>query len=194
MIRIIAAIFTLIISIQYSLAQSVMVKTNMLYAGATLTPNVGAEIRLGNKSTLDIGGAYNPWNLKGSEDNNKKFVHWMSQVEYRYWLCRSFDGHFLGAYILASQYNISQKNIDFIMGRNSQKYRYQGYGLGVGTSYGYQWLITKNWSLEANLGIGLAFMDYDKYECSQCGKHDDKVQKVHIGLTRLGINLIYFIK
>ena len=171
-----------------------MVKTNMLYAGASFTPNIGAEIRLGNRSTLDIGGAYNPWNLRGSADNNKKFVHWMAQAEYRYWSCQSFDGHFFGAYILASQYNISQKNLDFIFGRNSKKYRFEGYVLGIGTSYGYQWLLSKNWSLEANLGIGIALLDYDKYECLQCGKHEDKVQMMYLGLTRLGINLIYFIK
>ena len=196
MIRIITAIlsFILTMSIQNVPAQSAMVKTNAIYAGATLTPNIGVEIRLGDKSTLDIGGGYNPWYLKGSMDSNKKFVHWISQAEFRYWLCQSFDRHFLGVHLLASEYNISQKKLDFIFGADSQKYRFQGYGLGAGISYGYQWLLSRNWSLEANLGIGAVFMDYDKYECRQCGEHENSVQMVHVGLTRLGINIIYFIK
>ena len=194
MIRIILTIIAFTISIQYTSAQSVMAKANLLYAGSTLTPNIGAEIRLGNRSTLDIVGAYNPWNLRGNEDNNKKFVHWMTQAEFRYWTCQSFDGHFIGAHLLASQYNISQKNLDFIIGRNSKKYRYQGYGWGGGISYGYQWLLSKNWSLETNIGIGIALLDYDKYECRQCGKQESNEQMIYWGTTKFGINLLYFIK
>ena len=171
-----------------------MVKTNLLYAGATYTPNLGAEIRLSDKNTLDIGVAYNPWNLKGSTDNNEKFVHWMAQAEFRHWPCRSFDGHFVGAHVFASQYNISRKRLDFILGNDSRKYRYQGYGLGAGASYGYQWLLSKNWSLEVNIAIGIAFLNHDKYECRQCGNQESTERLIYWGPSRLGLNLIYFIR
>ncbi len=51
-------------------AQSVGIKTNVLY-GATTTPNLGLEVVLGKKTTLDIAGGYNPWLLSNKEDNKK---------------------------------------------------------------------------------------------------------------------------
>ena len=194
MVRIIIIVFALAVSAWHTSAQSVMLKTNLLYTGATLTPNLGAEIRLGDRTTLDFWGSYNPWNLEGRNESNKKLVHWMSQVELRYWPCRSFDGHFFGLHLLTSQYNIGQKNLDFILGNESEKYRFQGYGLGGGISYGYQWLLSKNWSLSANVGIGLAFLNHERYESRHGGKLKDKENMTYIGPTRLGINLIYFIK
>ncbi|MEG1935625.1 MAG: DUF3575 domain-containing protein, partial [Rikenellaceae bacterium] len=46
-------------------AQSVAIKTNLLYGAAAYTPNLGLEIGLGRKTTLDISGGYNPWNRDG---------------------------------------------------------------------------------------------------------------------------------
>ena len=181
-------------SVRYTSAQNLMMKTDLMYAAATLTPNLGAEMRLGDKSTLDIKGSYHPWNLQGSADNNKKLVHWKAQVEYRFWSCRNFDGHFFGVHVLAAQYNIGQRNLDSMFGMDSEKYRFQGYGLGTGISYGYQWLIGKNWSLEANAGIGAAFLKHDKYEYRKCGERKDSERLIYWGPTVLGINLIYSIK
>ena len=192
--KVFLSIFVLTIIFQHVSAQDIMLKTNLLYAGATFTPNIGAEIRLNNRYTLDLRGAYNPWNLKGDQDNNRKLVHWMAQAELRYWTCRSFDGHFFGVHLLASQYNVGQRKLDFLFGKDSKDYRFQGYALGAGVSYGYQWLLGKNWSLEATIGIGAAYMDHDKYECQTCGKLEDTVQRLYIGPTRLGLNLIYFIR
>ncbi|MDR2039997.1 MAG: DUF3575 domain-containing protein [Bacteroidales bacterium] len=192
--RILLVIFVLTTTIHCISAQDMMLKTNLLYAGATFTPNIGAEIRLNSNFTLDLNGAYNPWNLKGSAESNKKLVHWMAQAELRYYTCRSFDGHFFGVHLLASQYNIIQRNLDFILGNDSEKYRFQGYGIGAGLSYGYQWVLSKNWSLEATVGIGAMYLDFDKYECRTCGKQEGSETKIYLGPTRLGINLIYYIR
>ena len=194
MIRILVGILALTISVRNSSAQSLMMKSNLLYAGATLTPNLGAEIRLGDGSTLDIKSAYNPWNKKVKTSDHKKFVHWMTQAELRYWPCRSFAGHFLGIHLIASQYDINQMNIDFIMGHDSEKYRFRGYGFGAGISYGYQWLLGKNWSIEANVGIGSALLNLNRYEYDQYGDSEYPERKTYWGPTRFGINLMYFIK
>ena len=58
----------------------------------TTTINLGAEVRLAPKWTLDLSGNYNAWSFK----NDKKWKHWMAQPEARYWLCEAFNGHFLG--------------------------------------------------------------------------------------------------
>ena len=76
----IRSIFTLLILtllVSYSRAQDIAIKTNLLYGGYTYTPNLSLEIGLGKRSTLDLGGGYNPWNLDGTAENNKKLVHWL---------------------------------------------------------------------------------------------------------------------
>ena len=74
-------------------AQNVAVKTNALY-WLTTTPNLGVEVALGNKVTLDVSGAYNPWTFK----DDKKMRFWLVQPEVRYWFCEKFEGHYIGVH------------------------------------------------------------------------------------------------
>ena len=90
-------------------AQKIAVKTNLLY-DVTTTLNLGAEVRLAPKWTLDLSGNYNPFNL----GDDKKMKHWMAQPEARYWFCEAFNGHFLGLHMLGGQYNVG--NIKFPLG------------------------------------------------------------------------------
>ena len=69
----------------------IAIKTNALY-WATSTPNLGLEIGLAKKLTLDISGNYNPWKFS----DNKQLKHWLVQPELRYWLCERFNGSFFG--------------------------------------------------------------------------------------------------
>ena len=72
-------------------AQDVALKTNGLY-WATTTPNVGVEVALSPKYTLELAGAYNPWTFK----DDKKMRFWLVQPEVKYWFCEKFEGHFVG--------------------------------------------------------------------------------------------------
>ena len=58
------------------------IKTNALY-WATSTPNLGFEVGLAKKITLDVSGNYNPWKF----GNDRQIKHWLVQPELRYWLC-----------------------------------------------------------------------------------------------------------
>lgn len=175
-------------------AQEIAVKTNLLYGGLTLTPNLGAEIGLSEKYTLDIAGGYNPWHRKGSLTDNKKLVHWLAQAEGRYWFCEKFNGHFMGIHLLFSQYNISEHNLRWLFGKNAKDYRFEGNAMGGGISYGYQWILNSRWSIEATLGVGYARLWYDKYECNKCGEKLGKDHRNYFGPTRAGISIIYIIK
>mgnify|MGYP001038138093 FL=1 len=59
-----------------SYAQKVAVKTNLLY-DATTTMNLGLEIGLGKKWSLDLSGNYNPWKF----DDETRLRHWGVQPE-----------------------------------------------------------------------------------------------------------------
>ena len=58
------------------------IKTNALY-WATSTPNLGFEVGLAKKITLDVSGNYNPWKF----GDDRQIKHWLVQPELRYWLC-----------------------------------------------------------------------------------------------------------
>ncbi|WP_300699471.1 DUF3575 domain-containing protein [Bacteroides sp.] len=175
-------------------SQHVAVKTNLLYGAYTLTPNLGLELALGKRSTLEFSGGYNPWNLDGSFDDNKKLVHWLGQVEYRYWLCRKFSGHFFGIHGLGTEYNISGHELPLLFEKGSGNYRYEGYGYGGGISYGYNFYLGRRWSLEANIGVGYARLHYDKYDCVKCGSKIGTESKNYLGPTKAGLSLIYYLK
>lgn len=175
-------------------AQKIAVKTNLLYGGVTLTPNLGAEIGIAPRWTLDISGGYNPWNLHGSISDNKKLVHWLVEPEARYWLCQKFSGHFFGTHLLFSQYNISQHRLPWLLGKGSQNYRYEGNAAGGGLTYGYQFILGNHWNLEASIGIGYARLWYDKFNCLKCGEKLESTHRNYFGPTKAAISIIYIIK
>lgn len=117
------------------------IKTNALY-WATSTPNLGIEVGLAKKLTLDISGNYNPWKF----GDDRQIKHWLVQPELRYWLCERFNGSFFGLHGHYGEMNVSNLNI-FGMGHD----RYDGNLYGAGISYGYQWIISKRWSMEATM-------------------------------------------
>ena len=61
------------------------IKTNALY-WATTTANLGFEVGLSKKLTLDVSGNYNPWKFS----DHKQIKHWLVQPELRYWLLWTF--------------------------------------------------------------------------------------------------------
>ena len=172
-------------------AQKVAIKTNLLYGAATFTPNLGLELGLGPRSTLELSGGYNPWNLQGTIDNNNKLVHWLGHVEYRWWNCQKFNGHFLGAHLLGSQYNISGKDIPLLF---DNAYRYEGWAAGAGVSWGYHWIMSGRFSMEFTLGAGYAYLEYGRYNCAKCSTLDGNYFKHYVGPTKAGISLIFMIK
>lgn len=170
-------------------SQEVAVKTNMAY-WATTTPNLGLEFALSKKSTIDISGGLNPFEFS----DNKRFKHWLIQPEYRWWLCETFNGHFFGAHAHGAQFNVG--GWDIPVGRLDafKDKRYEGYLYGGGLSYGYQWVISNRWNLEATIGAGYARIHYDKYPCKDCGTKLDEGTYNYWGITKVGLSVIYFIK
>lgn len=167
------------------------VKINMLYGLGTLTPNLALEVGLGQKTTLELSGSYHPWRLEGSLKNNKKFTHMTVRPEFRYWLCERFNGHFFGVHAFYSHYNIGTYNVPMLF---KKEYRYYGYAFGGGLTYGYQMIFNKRWGMEFNVGLGVAHLKYDKYQCMACQKEYVSSQKTYFGPTRAGITLVFNIK
>lgn len=171
-------------------SQDIGIKTNALY-WATTTPNIGAEMAVGRKWTVDLSGGYNPWEF----GDNKKIKHWVAQSELRYWLCDAFEGHFFGLHAQGGEFNVGGVRLpNFMFDRDSENHRYQGFFVGAGISYGYQWILSPRWNLEANIGFGYNYMKYDKFEKCDCGDHLGNETSNYFGPTKIGISFIYLIK
>ncbi|WP_295939152.1 DUF3575 domain-containing protein [uncultured Alistipes sp.] len=164
-------------------------KTNLLYGFGMLTPNLAAEIGLGRRTTLEVSGSYNGWNLSGSLTDNKKIAHWIIRPEFRYWLCERFNGHFFGVHAFYAKYNVGDVKVPLLF---EKKYRYEGDAFGGGITYGYHLPLSKRWGLEFNVGVGVARLKYDRFPCAACSYDPEKgVTKTYFGPTRAGITVTF---
>lgn len=176
---------------QRALCQDVGVKSNLL-ADVLLNPNLGVEIGLASKWTLDVSGEFNAWTLS----HDRRWKHWAVQPEARYWFCDRFSGHFVGVHAHGGQYNIGgiDGKINFL-GTDARKLkdtRYQGWFVGAGVSYGYAWILGRHWNLEAEIGIGYSYTRYDRFRCAGCGKKIESGKSHnYVGPTKTAVNLVY---
>ena len=171
-------------------AQDVAIKTNLLY-DVSATVNLGVEVGLAPKWTLDLSGNLNAWNL----NETQRWKHWLLQPEARYWFCDKFSRHFLGFHALGGQFNIGglENNFKFLGTDYSQltDKRFQGYGVGAGIAYGYALMLGKHWNLEFEIGVGYIYTNYDIFECAGCGRRVGQDIHHYVGLTKTAINLVY---
>lgn len=188
---IIILIAMFVIMAQDMCAQGFALKTNLLSDGF-LNINLGAEVGLAKRWTLEADGEFNDWKLS----HNRMWKHWAAQPEARYWFCDRFGGHFIGLHVHGGQYNIGGFDGWYnILGTDATKLkdsRYEGWFIGGGFSYGYDFILGRHWNLEGEIGIGYSYTRYDRYECEVCNKRVEHGKSHnYVGPTRLAINLVY---
>lgn len=169
-------------------AQKVAIKNNLLY-DAALTPNLGLELAIGEKTSLDISGNYNDFKLS----NDKMWKHWLVQPEFRFWTCDRFNGSFWGIHAMGGEYNWANLHLPFGVAKGLRDHRYEGWYVGGGISYGYQWVLSNRWSLEATIGVGYMHIYHEKYECGDCSPRLSKGHTNYFGPTKLGLSFLFFL-
>ena len=177
---------------RYTSHPRLAMKANLMYGGALLTPNLSVEIATGPRQTFEFSGSYQWWGRKDSpSDNHKQLAHWILRPEYRWWTCERFKGHYFGVHALYSRYYVSGRDLPLLF---EKEYSYDGHALGAGLSYGYHWAIGKRWGLEFNIGVGYAYLWYDRGNCSKCEPLPESQTKHYFGPTRAEINLVFMIQ
>lgn len=170
-------------------SQDIAVKTNLL-PDLALSPNLGIEIGLAPRWSLDATGEFNLWTV-----NDRKWKHWLVQPEVRYWFCDRFVKSFVGVHAIGAQYNVGNIPNDLrIFGKDFSQlsdYRFQGWAVGAGVAYGYAIPLGVHWNLELEIGAGYVYTKYDKYECKDCGKKVDSGDIHYVGPTKAAVNLVY---
>ena len=165
-------------------AQTFSVNTDLTML-ALQTYNIGAEMTVGNRSTL----------LLSVFGNNKPYFHKDMRVvgvqpEYRYYFGgRSMYHHFVGLSFLAADYDMTWGNK-----------KYEGTAWGGGLSFGYVIPLSKRLSIDAHAGIGLVFSHHKESttDMSDLLLKDDTPAKdgfwdYRIMPTKIGITLSYSI-
>jgi hypothetical protein len=180
----------------------VAVKTNLLYGVSTLTPNLGVEVGLSRRLTLETVVGYNNWhNLWDYADtgpdsdlfnlHKRSFDHFLAKSEFRYWFGDRFNGHFVGLNAVYADYLMSEMQVPILFDKKSV---YEGIGYGGGVSYGYIWRWNDRWAMEFNIAGGVMMMEYDK-SCVDCGDPaTTKFKKLYLGPTGAAIKLLFAIR
>lgn len=162
---------------------AISIKTNLAACSALIT-NIGTEIKLAPRWSLDIIGAYSPYNMIVKDRKIRLFG---IRPEARFWWGTPMHrGHFIGLHGFTSAFNVQL----------GDKVRYQdpNHALwGVGVAYGYALPLGKRerLGLEFTIGLGYARVKYDKYDGAINGQFIERKTINYFGPTRLGINLSY---
>ena len=189
-------------------AQKLAVKNNLLY-DMTQTPNLGFEYAVSPKWTVGLNLGYNiGWHhadggsgfffpfRKGvatAKDDEVQWRHLLVAPEARYWFCSVFAGHFIGFNALYTHFNQGNVKYPFGLYPSLKDHRRQGNGIGAGAFYGYSWILSPHWSLEAEAGVDIGYAWFKEYNCTHCGAFIKKGNKPFVA-PKIGINAVYNIK
>ena len=157
------------------------VKTNGALLMMTVL-NVGAEVCLGEKISLDLPLVYNPVTIARRYKLRTVFV----QPEVRYWFKDTKYGHFIGLHGGVGWYNVALFSDTRYQDRKGRTPMWN-----IGLSYGYAMPLTKRLGLEFTVGAGYNHTRYDMFYNIPNGALYDTRTLSRWGITRAGINLIY---
>lgn len=159
-------------------AQRVSFKTNALYWG-TLSPNAGVEFRLSRHFTLNLEGAVNPFSVKDYQLHAANFT-----PEVRYWFsARPQAGHFVGLMGFGGIYSMKWDNTFHV-----------GDALGAGVTYGYSFVLSRRWSLETTIGLGMLHVREKKYAEGQPEPQEINNTKTIPAPLKAGVTFTYILK
>ncbi|MBR1388709.1 MAG: DUF3575 domain-containing protein [Prevotella sp.] len=171
-------------------AQSAALRSNLLY-DATLTPNLGAEVRLDSSWTLGVNVGLNAWDVDSKR--NKKWRHLLVAPNVRRYLNDTiFHKGYLEFDAIYSHYNVSKVKFPLGLYPSVKDRRFQGDLVALGTKYGYSWILARHWRIEAEAGIAVGYAWFKEYDCPVCGSYLGEGDRIFL-LPQLGINVVYII-
>ena len=163
---------------QTAMAQRVALKTNVLY-WATATPNLGLEFRLNRHLTLGVEGAVNKLKINSIDTRAE-----MAAAEMRYWFsARPQAGHFIGLAGIGANYDITKDQAC-----------HKGDAFGAGLTYGYSFVLSRHWSLEATIGAGQVYRHEKSYAKGSAEPEQVNVKKWQWAPIKVGATFVYIIK
>ena len=161
------------------------IKTNLVH-DALVTPDLGAEISLAHRFSINVEGVYAWWSRK---QTNRYWRIRGAWLEFRLWLGqaashRALTGHHIGIYGSGHDY-------DFEFGGRGWQSPRTTYGVGL--SYGYSFPIAKRLNLDLGLRVGYSAGHLIKYR-PDCNAYvcSSRSFNRYFGLTGLEVTLVWF--
>ena len=167
----------------------VALRTNLLY-DATLTPNLGMDVRVDSAWTVGLLVGINAWDI--DKEKNKKWRHVLFSFRARKYRDSLFHKGYYEADLIYSHYNVGNTKIPFGLYSAVKDRRLQGDLIALGGKYGYSWILSRTWRIEAEAGVAVGYAWFKEYDCDHCGTYYGKGDRIFL-LPQLGINVVYII-
>ena len=167
----------------------IALRTNLLY-DATLSPNLGVDIRISPKMTAGLLAGINAWNIDKAA--NKKWRHVLFSLRARRYNDSLFHKGYFEGDLIYSHFNVGNTKIPFGLYKSVRDRRLQGDLVALGGKYGYSWILARNWRIEAEAGVAVGYAWFKEYDCPHCGTFLGNGDRIFL-LPQLGINIVYII-
>lgn len=168
----------------------IALRTNLLY-DATLSPNIGVDVRVDSTWTVGLLAGINAWDI--DKEKNKKWRHMLFSLRARKFLNDSvFHKGYIEADVIYSHFNVGNVKFPFGLYKSVRDRRLQGDLVALGGKYGYSWILARNWRIEAEAGVAVGYAWFKEYDCPHCGTFLGNGDRIFL-LPQLGINIVYII-
>lgn len=168
----------------------IALRTNLLY-DATLSPNIGVDVRVDSTWTVGLLAGINAWDI--DKEKNKKWRHMLFSLRARKFLNESvFHKGYIEADVIYSHFNVGNVKFPFGLYKSVRDRRLQGDLVALGGKYGYSWILARNWRIEAEAGVAVGYAWFKEYDCPHCGTFLGNGDRIFL-LPQLGINIVYII-
>ncbi len=167
----------------------VALRTNLLY-DATLSPNLGADVRVDSLWTIGLLVGVNAWDIDKTE--NKKWRHALFSLRARKYQKYLFQKGYFEGDLIYSHFNVGSTKIPFGLYSAVKDHRLQGDLVALGGKYGYSWILARDWRVEAEAGVAVGYAWFKEYDCPHCGTFLGNGDRIFL-LPQLGINVVYII-
>lgn len=170
-------------------AQHVAFCNNLVY-DASLTPNLGFDLKIDSAWTVGLSAGLRPWPTDDAK--TRKYRHLSLMATARKWTAGTpWKGAFYGFDALYMHYNLADlKLLYFGMFGDARHHRIQGNLYGLGGKGGYAWDLGSGFGIELMGGLDLSYTHYRMYECVKCGTLLQKRNKVYL-LPTAAVNVNY---
>lgn len=162
------------------------IRTNLLY-DAFLLPTLGVEWRVSPAAGIKVDGSRSWW---GSETGKVQKI-WIVSPEAR-WYMGAEKRFYVGAAANFGEFNVYKGMIGNIASKDTG---YQGKMWNAGLTAGYQWRLSRAFSVDFNIGLGYSRFEYDTFGLTnevRVYKDKDRTKNIY-GPSQAGISLVWTI-
>ena len=168
----------------------IALRTNLFY-DATLSPNIGVDVRVDSTWTVGLLAGINAWDI--DKEKNKKWRHMLFSLRARKYLNDTiYHKRYVEVDAIYSHFNVGNVKFPFGLYKSVRDRRLQGDLVALGGKYGYSWILARNWRIEAEAGVAVGYAWFKEYDCPHCGTFLGDGDRIFL-LPQVGINVVYII-